>query len=247
MNRSKFAAALLLGTALTVLSIPAMAEDEDEGFTAGSILIRARALGVITDTTNSSVNVDNKALGVSNIGPGTRINTSDTAIPELDASYFFTPNIAVEVIAGTARAALTANNSSVVQSVQKSSGNLDLGNTWILPPTITAQWHFLPKFWFNPYAGAGLNYTWFYNIQGGSANGGNLKLAPALGYALQMGADVHLGGHWYGNFDVKKIFLETNAHSDVTGGGFAGGIGTLSVTHVRLDPWLIGAGIGYRF
>ncbi len=226
MIRSKLAAALLIGTALSALSVPAMAE-EDEGFTAGSILVRARGLGIFTETSNGPINV----FGTGTIGGN--IQTTSPIIPEIDGSYFFTPNIAVEVIAGTARASLRAKDTTL--------GNVDLGNTWILPPTVTLQWHFLPTGTVNPYFGAGLNYTWFYDIQGGSKVGGNLKLKPALGEALQMGADVKLSGRWYGNFDIKKIFLTTSAQSDMGGGN------QLNVHNIALNPWLVGVGIGYRF
>lgn len=238
MNRSKFAAALLLGTALSAFCAPAMAEEED-GFTTGSIMLRVRGLGIIADTSNSSVDFDKRAtqslLGRTSLGGN--IDASSTVVPEVDASYFFTPNIAVELIAATARTSLSLQHSSGVTKANNvlnngSNDSLDLGNTMILPPTITAQWHFFPNSMINPYVGAGLNYTWFYDIKGGSANGGNLKLSPTLGYALQAGVDVQIQGRWYGNFDVKKLFIETNAHSDVTGGGIAGGVGTLSVTQI---------------
>ncbi len=229
MTRFKLAAVLSIGTALSTLSVPAMAE-EDQGFTAGSILLRARAVGIWTETSNGPIN----DLGNTTIYGN--IQTTSPIIPEIDASYFFTPNIAVEVIAGTARAGLRAKDTKL--------GNVDLGNTWILPPTITLQWHFMPTGFVNPYVGAGLNYTWFYNIQGGSEIGGNLKLKPALGEALQVGADFNLSGRWYANVDVKKIFLTTAAQADTS--NLAAGT-QLNVQNIALNPWLVGVGIGYRF
>ena len=235
MNRSKLAAALLLGTALTALSVSAQAEDE--GFTAGSILIRARALGVYTESSNGPVNLLGSGAATGNLGG--QIQATSAIIPELDASYFFTPNLAVEVIAGTARTALRLKDPA-----KTLTANTDLGNTWILPPTVTLQWHFLPTGIVNPYFGAGVNYTWFYNTEGGSVNQNNLKLRPSFGEALQAGADIRLSGNWYGNFDVKKIFLDTAAKSN-TNSLVAGT--QLNVKNIALNPWLIGVGIGYRF
>ncbi|MBN8930529.1 MAG: OmpW family protein, partial [Rhizobium pusense] len=38
-----------------------------------------------------------------------------------------------------------------------------LASTWVLPPTLTAQYHFNPKGAVRPYVGAGINYTIFWN------------------------------------------------------------------------------------
>jgi outer membrane protein len=36
-----------------------------------------------------------------------------------------------------------------------------LGSVDLLPPTLTLQWHFMPDQSFDPYVGAGVNYTYF--------------------------------------------------------------------------------------
>jgi outer membrane protein len=53
---------------------------------------------------------------------------------------------------------------------------------------------------------------------------------------VQAGVDVKLSGNWSLNFDVKKIRLR----SDVL-------IGGAKASAVRVDPVLVGVGIGYRF
>ena len=60
--------------------------------------IRVRGLGVITND-SGSVN------GI----PGSDLSYSDTVIPELDISYFFTDNIAAELILGTTYANVHAD------------------------------------------------------------------------------------------------------------------------------------------
>jgi outer membrane protein len=182
--------------------------------------IRVRALGVITND-SGSVN------GV----PGADLDYSDTVIPELDISYFFTDNIAAELVLGTTYAKIDG------------AGALDgipVGKTWLLPPTLTLQYHFTDLGAFKPYVGAGVNYSLFYN-QSDKDGFKNLDVDNDFGWALQAGFDYMLNEHWGVNFDVKKIFLETKwSVDDSPLGGPASG-------KAKIDPWLIGAGVTYRF
>jgi outer membrane protein len=179
--------------------------------------VRVRALGVIT---NDSGSVD----GV----PGSDLSYSDIVVPELDITYYFTDNIAAEMIFGTAKASIYGEGTL--------SGLDEIGDTWVLPPTVTLQYHFTNLGPFKPYIGAGLNYTIFLNE--GDGSGTDLKIDDAFGVALQIGFDYMLDEHWGVNFDVKKLFLETDFEVDA--GGPASG-------EAELDPWLIGGGVTYRF
>jgi outer membrane protein len=113
-------------------------------------MIRLRALGVIT---NDSGYVGGVA--------GSDLSYSDTVIPEFDVTYFFTKNIAAELILGTTFANVSGEGS--IESLGK------VGKTWLLPPTVTLQYHFTDFGNFQPYVGAGINYTIFYNEKGKSA------------------------------------------------------------------------------
>jgi outer membrane protein len=66
---------------------------------------------------------------------------------------------------------------------------------------------------------------------------GALDLGKAsVGPAAQVGADIKLADHWYFNVDAKYLRLRT----DVKFGG-------AKISEVRVDPFLYGAGIAYRF
>lgn len=119
--------------------------------------------------------------------------------------------------------------------MSEKSPNIDLGDVWVLPPTLTAQYHFNNSTSFVPYLGAGINYTFFYNADPGAA--ASIKYDNGFGYALQAGADYKLDEHWMLNVDVKKLFLNTDA--SVNGGAVT--------ADVDLDPWILGMGVGYRF
>lgn len=156
-----------------------------------------------------------------NIGGTTSV--SDSFIPEADLTYFITDHISVEAIAGITKHTVRNSVAGTVSSV------------WLLPPTITAQYQFDPTGPFRPYVGAGINYTFFYDPK--SALPG-IGFKNSFGWALQAGADVPVGdGPYFLNFDVKKLFLGT--HIRASGGAVQ--------ASARLNPWIIGAGVGMRF
>ncbi|MER8421729.1 OmpW family protein [Mesorhizobium sp. M1329] len=180
--------------------------------------IRLRALGVITEDS-----------GYVNAVPGSDLSYSNTVTPELDISYFFTDNVAAELVLGTTYANIEG---------QGTIGGLgNIGKVWLLPPTLTLQYHFTNFGAFKPYVGAGVNYTIFYNQDVGSADA--LKVKNTFGTALQVGFDYMVDQHWGVNFDVKKLFLQPDFEVTVNGAKVTG--------KAELDPWLIGAGVTYRF
>lgn len=179
--------------------------------------VRLRALGVITRDSGSVGGV-----------PGSDLSYSDTVVPEIDFSYFFTDNIAAELILGTTYAKIHGEGSLA---------GLNVGKTWLLPPTLTLQYHFTDFGAFKPYVGAGVNYTIFYNQSAKDAD--DLDVKSRFGVAVQAGFDYMLDEHWGVNVDVKKIFLQPKFDVSVGGADLNG--------KAKLDPWLIGAGVTYRF
>ncbi len=218
--------ALLAATVLAAVAglSPAVAQALDEppvGKEAGTFMIRGRAIGVIPLNSSSSISVI-----------GGKVETSNSAAPEVDFSYFFTDNIALELIAATTRHTLYAKNSALAPN-----GSVNVGSTWVLPPTLLLQYHFMPKERFSPYIGAGLNVSFFYSSSpsGGAIN--QLAMSNNVGAAIQAGFDYNFSGHWFANFDVKQIFVNTTA--SINGGAVK--------AKTALNPMVIGAGIGYRF
>ncbi|SEB39354.1 outer membrane protein [Tenacibaculum sp. MAR_2009_124] len=159
---------------------------------------------------------------------GGNIDISNNIIPELDFTYFFTENIAAELILGTTKHDVKAINTTL--------GNVNLGEVWLLPPTLTIQYHFnLNKF--RPYVGAGANYTFFYNANPGSVV--NVTYEDSFGYALQLGFDYDLDDTWFLNFDAKYVGLSTDVTVDA-------GIATVPAS-VEINSLLIGFGVGIKF
>ncbi len=152
---------------------------------------------------------------------GLNLTADNKTIPEVDVSYFFTPNIATELIL------------TVPQKQTVSSNGTSIGTFKHLPPTLLLQYHFTGLNGYKPYVGAGVNYT---DISKVSLPTGVTLDSHSWGGAFQVGVDIPLDKHWSINFDVKKVYIKTDVYSTGTS------IGTL-----KLDPMLVGAGVGYRF
>ena len=158
--------------------------------------VRLRAVGVAPD--------ESAKIGI--IGGDVAI--SNALIPELDFTYFFTEHFAAELILGTAK--------HDVKAINTLAGDVDLGSVWLLPPTLTAQYHFYTSDQkvFKPYIGAGINYTLFYNVKSGDVAG--VEYDNAIGYAAQLGFDLMLDDKFFINFDAKRLFLSTDVTVDAS-------------------------------
>ena len=151
---------------------------------------------------------------------GLGLSINDKWLPEFDVTYFYNKNLAVELIL------------TVPQKHTLRAGGTAIGSLKHLPPTLLLQYHFdAPGF--KPYVGAGLNYTRFSSVN--LPAGVNID-RNSFGAALQVGVDIPLQKNLYLNFDVKKVFIKT----DVSAGGAK--LGTFKV-----DPVLVGVGLGWRF
>ena len=153
------------------------------------------------------------------------LDVSNEVTPEVDFSYFLTENIAAELILATQRH--TVKNAGV-----------DLGKVSHLPPTLTLQYHFMPKETFRPYVGAGLNYTRFYNTSLALGVTPLTVDSNSWGGAVQAGFDVALDKKWFLNFDIKKIWIKTDVKNGTTGA---------FVSQLKIDPVVVGVGVGLKF
>ncbi|GKS87401.1 outer membrane beta-barrel protein [Acidovorax sp. SUPP1855] len=173
----------------------------------GPWLVRARAVNL------DSSNKDSTGLGLS---------INDKTLPEVDISYFFNRNIAAELV-------LTVPQK---QRLSSSALNAQIGTLKHLPPSLMLQYHF-DTAGFRPYVGAGVNYTRFSSVR---LPAGVSIDKSSWGGALQVGVDIPLTKNLVLNFDVKKVYIQTDV--------FAAGakLGTF-----KIDPVLAGVGLGWRF
>ena len=237
----------LLVLAVVAAFAPVLAQAE-----AGDIVVRLRAthvspdvsskLGAQTDATfpgnypTTSVPYSTALYG----STGAQLQVDSNTIPEIDFSYYFTKNIAAELILafGTRHDV----NVSSAGAVAKALGSVNL-----LPPTLTGQWHFMPDQTFDPYVGAGLAYVRAMdNGLSASSSINGAFIAPIridrnnFGTVLQAGFDVNLQDKWLVNFDVKKVFVGTNVELNL-GSGFK------KIDSLDIDPWVVSVGFGKKF
>lgn len=209
MKRSALMACL--AASFAALSAGAQAQQ-----TEGNWLVRGRILRL-----EPANNFDAKQILADD-----SVKVSDKTIPEVDISYFFTKNIAAEL---------------VLTIPQKHDVSIDgvgnIGTFKHLPPSLLLQYHFNPEGTFRPYVGAGLNYTILGSEKMRALNGDVTLDNHSTGGVVQLGADYKIDKNLFFNVDVKKIQLRTDVYHSS-----AGNLGTLKV-----DPLLWGIGLGYRF
>lgn len=177
------------------------------------------------------VNPDDHSDSISTIGGTASVDTSIT--PEIDISYFFTENIALELITAVTQHQVRANGTAL--------GNLNLGEVSLLPPTLTLQWHFFPYCFIDPYVGGGINYTYFFGVDSGPV-AQYIDYENSFGGVVQAGLNFNFNEQWHINLDVKKVWIDT----DVTVRTNSNSVIDLK-TSVDINPWIVGIGIGYRF
>lgn len=157
------------------------------------------------------------------LGGATRIEGENRWIPEVDISYFFTPNIAAELVL------------TYPQRVDISVGGATAGKVRALPPSLLVQYHFTQFGAFRPYIGAGVNYTHF-SKRNNILNGAASIDRSSVGLVAQLGFDYMIDRNWGVNLDVKYVRMNT----DVTVGG-------AKVGKINLNPVTAGVGVTYRF
>lgn len=215
MSSKYLALGIISAIALNSTTHAAFAQEGTDWLSKERFQLRARTIAILAD-----------GEGREQTGTNLQTDVGDSVTPEFDVTYFFTDHIAAELIAATAQHEVSA-------------GGLDLGETFILPPTLTLQYHFTPDQKFSPYVGAGLNYSLFYGEDSGTGFN-DLEVEGGLGFALQAGFDYWINENWGLNLDAKYIDLDIDAAVTLNNS-------RLRANDVELDPVILGAGVAYRF
>ena len=169
---------------------------------------------------------------------GERVSVNNSFMPEVDVTYMVADHWGLELIAAT-----TKHSASGRTGTTGSIGKL--ASTWVLPPTLTVQYHPLKNGPVRPYVGAGVNYTLFYSedaSEGLEAAVGKtrVRMSDSVGWAAQAGLDLDIGRNLFLNLDVKYIDIDTTARLDTTAAG-------TQRVRINLNPFVFGAGVGMRF
>jgi len=217
---------------------------------AGDIVVRLRATHISADessslgaTTAANYNLATaQALYGSSTATTAELRVDSNTIPEIDFSYYITKNIAAELIL----AAGTRHDVKITGSTANpTTNNPNLGSVNLLPPTLTAQWHFNPDQTIDPYVGAGLSYVRAMDNSLNYSNNatGSLPIRisrNSIGPAIQAGFDYNLENKWLLNFDVKKIWFDTKVEANT-------GTGWTKIDQLDVNPWVVSVGFGRKF
>jgi outer membrane protein len=201
--------AAVFGAALVGLLSAGVAQADE-----GQWLVRGRIVSMQNDNGNSP----SLSLG--------KVELDDKVFPEVDISYFFTKNIAAELIL------------TYPQKHDVTLGGTKIGSIKQLPPTLLAQYHFLPDGQFDPYVGAGINYTRVWGAEFDPAVAAfDLSVEQkSIGPAVQVGMDYKIDKNWSVNVDVKYIDIKVDVKSAGT-----------KLTELTVSPIIAAVGVGYRF
>ena len=157
---------------------------------------------------------------------GADVKAANKVIPELDVSYFFTKNIAAELV-------LTYPQTI---DINYTSSQTKLGSIKALPPSLLLQYHFTNFGAFKPYVGAGVNYT-IFTSRNNLGNGAFSVDNSSFGAVGQVGMDYMFDKNWGLNVDLKYATMSTNVTN-------AAGV---NVGKLTLNPWMPAVGVTYKF
>lgn len=191
----------------------------------------------------TAVLADGKVTAVKNDAAGLVANkqvlntdANNNYVPTVAIEYFFTPNISVETICCVTGHHVTVSSGAL-------AGTVAVDNVQFIPATFTAKYH-LPLGLIKPYVGVGPALYIAINDRPSAAVQSlgvtRTHMSSEFGVALQAGADVAIGNGYSLSLDAKKYWVRTDAT-------FYTATGTALKTRHKLDPWLLSAGLAYRF
>lgn len=228
-----------------------------QAYEAGDMVVRTGGVSVHPDASSSSLDIISPALGVVD---GVQVDVDDDTQLGVSFTYFITPKLGIEVLGATPfKHDIVASNLLA---------GTKLAETKHLPPTISLQFYPMASTSkFQPYVGAGLNYTIFFEeyttdaltgaigtlaelaknpVSGVVASSSTIELDNSLGLALQAGFDYALtdkigvnAGIWY---------VDINTTAEITADARLGEtpVPVTATIDVDIDPMVYMIGVSYK-
>ena len=232
--KNTFTKTLVSGAVLAALASTALAfASTAVAHEAGDIVVRGGFTNVSPNDDASNITAGGEDLGVS-------LSVDSNTQFGLNIAYFLTDNVNIELLAAT------PFTHDVDFSVEDPLGTgTKLGEVTHLPPSITANYYFMDaSSAFQPYVGAGVNFTIIFDEEFTSANENaglsDLDLDNSFGLTAQIGADYKIDDQWHLNASVRYIDIDTEASFKV---GEANG----RVNDIQIDPTVFTISLGYTF
>ena len=199
---------------------------------AGDVQFKILATYVAPDGKIADVKTDLIGLPA-----GTQSKADDNVTPTVAIEYFVADNVSLETIAGVTQHDVNGRGAL--------NGATLVSNAKIVPATLTLKYHFGKDGGVRPYVGAGPSYFIFIDEKPGATTktlgATRQKMGDKLGAALQAGIDIPVNDKGLAlSIDAKRYFLRPTAT------WYAGTTEVLKTRH-KLDPWVISAGVAFRF
>lgn len=234
------------GFKLSVLAAAVMAvAPAAQAFEAGDFVLRAGAVHVAPDDSSDSITVGGAPLLGADVDSKVSVDTNTQL--GLRATYMVTNHLGLGVLGATP----FKHN---INGGGDLPGDLKLGETKHLPPTLTLQYFpMASSSAFQPYAGVGVNYTVFFEEKTSSnldnalgVASSELELDDSVGVAVEVGMDYMLSENFGLNAAIWWADINTDARVDV----FDANGTKLAETdefEVEIDPMVYMVGFTYKF
>ncbi|AHL74189.1 membrane protein [Stutzerimonas stutzeri] len=204
---------------------------------SGDVIVRAGAITV--DPREESGDIYVGALSTS--VPGTKATLDSDTQLGLNFAYMLTDKVGIELLAAS-----PFSHDVGVAGMPGGFASLNgkLGELKHLPPTLSVVYYPLDsKSAFQPYVGAGINYTWFFDDKLSSEAEGKgfsgLDMKDSWGLAAQVGMDYMLTDNVMVNAQVRYIDIDTTGTTSFGGAKVK--------VDVDVDPMIYMVGLGYKF
>lgn len=216
-----------------------------QAFEAGDFILRAGVVHVAPDDSSDSITIGGAPL----LGAGvdSQVTVDSNSQLGLRATYMFTNNLGLGILGATP----FKHN---IKGGGDLPGDLKLGETKHLPPTITLQYFPMNSASaLQPYVGVGVNYTTFFEEKTSSNLNGalgvpssDLELDDSVGVAVELGMDYMLSE----NFGLNAAIWWADINTDATVTAFDAAGNQIAKTdefEVEIDPMVYMVGFTYKF
>lgn len=199
---------------------------------SGDLLLR---FGLLT----SDPDADGEQMSIPNQSQDRELQVADDTMPAFSIAYMVHDYVGVQFATS-----LPLTHNILLDDGAAGSGNV--GETGVISPNATVQFHAPAIAGFHPWLGVGMHYSAFFEEDFRNQNARNigpgyqLELDSTTGLVTRLGVDMEVGGNWHVNGSVSQFALESTAT-------VRDGSGGQQETDVELDPLQWQVGVAYRF
>lgn len=222
---------------MSLLAAALLASAGASAYEAGDWIVRGGAVMVAPDDDSSNLDLAGAQLA------GTGVEVDDNTQLLLNVTWMANEHVGVELLAATPFE--HSVDSKGLAGLGLGLSDVEVGSVKHLPPTLTVLWYPMESgAAFQPFVGAGINYTIFFQEDtSGAAQAAlgarNLELDDSWGLAARAGFDYMLNDCWSLHAGVYYLGIDTKASLDTA-------LGKVGVD-VDINPWVYTVGLGYRF